>query len=61
MEVSNNDSLKVEKKEDGSLEISWDSNDPKYSWMNDLTNEEIHSILEREILELMNNEHGSTQ
>lgn len=59
MEVSNNDSLKVEEKEDGSLEISWDSNDPKYSWMNDLTKEEISSILERGISEMMNNEHGS--
>lgn len=54
--MEQNDTLKLEEKEDGSLEISWDANDPKYSWMNDLTKQEIQSILERGLSEMMKNE-----
>jgi hypothetical protein len=39
------DSLIVEENEDGTLSISWDKEDPKYSLMNDLTEEEITAML----------------
>jgi len=51
-----NDSLIVEETEDGGLTISWDKEDPKYSWMNDLTEEEIKSMLAVAIHEMTENE-----
>lgn len=42
--MENNDSLIVEEN-DGTLTISWDQNDPKYSWLNDLTEDQLRSIL----------------
>ena len=50
------DSLKLEEHEDGGMTISWDANDPKYSWMNDLTEEEIKSMLAEAIHEMTENE-----
>jgi hypothetical protein len=39
------DSLKIEQNEDGSFAIEWDKNDPKWSWLNELTPEEIQSMI----------------
>jgi hypothetical protein len=50
------DSLTVEEHEDGGMTISWDKNDPKYSWMNDLTEEEVQGIISRALDELIQNE-----
>lgn len=48
------DSLKLEEHEDGGMTISWDANDPKYSWMNDLTEDELRTILMQGIEEILN-------
>jgi hypothetical protein len=50
------DSLKLEEHEDGGMTISWDANDPKYSWMNDLTEEEVQSIIRRALAEAIQDE-----
>lgn len=42
---SNKDSLKVTQVSDGSFEIEWDRNDPRWSWMNDLTEEEVQTMM----------------
>ena len=50
------DTLKVEENEDGTLSISWDKEDPKYSFMNDLTEEEITAIIEQSIKRMMDDD-----
>jgi hypothetical protein len=40
-----NDSLVVTENEDGTFTIEWDSNDPKYSIFNHLTEEEMNVML----------------
>jgi hypothetical protein len=47
------DTLKVEENEDGTLSISWDKEDPKYAFMNDLTEAEITAIIEQSIMRVM--------
>ena len=39
------DSLKVTQNDDGSYSLEWDKNDPKWSWLNELTPEEIQSMI----------------
>lgn len=41
------DSLKVNENEDGTFTIEWDGNDPRYSFLNDLTEEQITELLTR--------------
>ena len=43
------DSLKINKQDDGSFEVEWDRNDPNWKFMNDLTSEEIESIVHEAI------------
>lgn len=43
------DTLQVTENEDGTLSISWDENDPKYSFLNGLTEAEVTAILEQSI------------
>ena len=43
------DSLKINKQDDGSFEVEWDKNDPNWMFMNDLTSEEIESIVQEAI------------
>ena len=49
------DSLKVTQNEDGTFTMDWDENDPKWSWMNDLTNEQVSIIVQQAIDEMRNN------
>lgn len=42
MTYTNEDSLKVSENEDGTFGIEWDPNDPKYSFMNTMTQEELN-------------------
>ena len=51
-----NDTFKVTETEDGGLELSWDKDDPKWAWANDLTEEEIKSIIAKAIQEMVENE-----
>jgi hypothetical protein len=50
------DTLKVEENEDGTLSISWDKEDPKYAFMNDLTEAEITAIIEQSIKRMMDDD-----
>ena len=43
------DSLKITQNEDGSFTMDWDQQDPKWSWMNGLTQKEIQVIMEQAI------------
>jgi len=43
MTYSNKDSLTVTENEDGTLGIEWDPNDPKYSFLNEMTQEDLQA------------------
>ena len=43
------DSLKVTENEDGSFTLDWDSQDPKWSWLNGLTSKEVQVIMQQAI------------
>ena len=44
-----NDSLKINQNSDGSFTAEWDKQDPNWKWMNDLTTDEIQTIIEKAI------------
>ena len=44
-----NNSLKVTSKGDGSFDVEWDENDPNNSYLNDLTEDQLSTIIERHI------------
>ena len=44
-----NDSLKIDRNEDGSFTVEWDRQDPDWKWLNDLTSKEIQVIIEQAI------------
>ena len=44
-----NDSLKINQNNDGSFTAEWDKLDPNWKWLNNLTTEEIQSIIEKAI------------
>jgi len=48
------DSLKITQNEDGSFEMDWDPQDPKWSWLNGLTTEQVTLIMEEAIKEYLN-------
>lgn len=48
------DSLKFTKNEDGSFSVEWDPQDPKWSWLNNLTSKEIQIIMAQAIQEFTN-------
>jgi hypothetical protein len=50
------DTLKVEENEDGTLSISWDQNDPKYSFLNGLTEAQITAMLEQYLRRITDDE-----
>ncbi len=41
------DSLKINQNTEGSFDINWDKNDPRLQFMNNLTSEQIQSIIEQ--------------
>lgn len=48
------DTLKITENADGSYEMNWDKEDPKWSWMNSLTSAEIQVIVKQAIKEHLN-------
>ena len=52
--MTNADSLKVTQNDDGTFALEWDKEDPNWSWMNDLTGEEIQSIVEQAVKDQLN-------
>jgi len=55
------DSLKINKQDDGSFQVEWDRNDPNWKFMNDLTTEEIESIVQEAIKHDQNERQGQPQ
>ena len=49
-----NDSLRFSKNEDGSFTATWDPQDPKWSFLNNLTSAEISAIIEQAIKDFTN-------
>jgi hypothetical protein len=49
------DSLKIIENADGTFQMEWDKNDPKWSWLNGLTNEQIQVIMKQAIEEELKN------
>ena len=43
------DSLKITENADGTFAMDWDKQDPKWSWLNNLTSKEIQIIVEQAI------------
>jgi len=43
------DTLKITQNKDGSFTMDWDPQDPKWSWLNGLTQKEVQSIVEKAI------------
>jgi len=56
VEVSKEDTLEVIENEDGTLTISWDKDDPKYSFMNELTEAQVTAMIEQSIQRMMNDD-----
>jgi hypothetical protein len=48
------DTLKITQNEDGSFTMDWNPQDPKWSWMNGLTQKEIQVIMEQAIKDHLN-------
>jgi hypothetical protein len=48
------DSLKITENADGSFTMDWDKEDPKWSFLNNLTSKEIQIIVEQAIKEHLN-------
>jgi hypothetical protein len=53
MTYTSEDSLKVTENEDGTLGIEWDPNDPRYSFMNTMSEEELHAYITRALEEFI--------
>ena len=49
--MNKQDSLTVNKNEDGSFTLEWDRQDPNWKWLNDLTTKELEVIIEQAIKE----------
>ena len=45
------DTLKITENADGSFSMEWDKDDPKWSWLNNLTSKEISIIVQQAIEE----------
>ena len=43
------DSLKINRNDNGSFTVEWDKNDPNWKFLNDLTTKEIEVMIERVI------------
>lgn len=48
------DTLKISQNADGSYTMDWDKEDPKWSWMNNLTSKEVQIIMKQAIEDFNN-------
>jgi hypothetical protein len=55
MTYTSEDSFRVTENDDGTLAIEWDQNDPRNSFLNDMTQEELNAFFTRAIEELIDN------
>lgn len=51
--MESEDTLKITENEDGSFTVDWSPDDPKWSWMNNLTSKEIQIIIEQAIADFL--------
>lgn len=49
-----NDTLRVTENPDGTLTIEWDPEDPKYTFLNNLTEEQVTAMLEQILQDYVN-------
>jgi len=49
------DSLKITENTDGTFSMEWDKEDPKWTFLNNLTSKEIQVIMEQAIKEELQN------
>ena len=47
------DTMRVSQNEDGTFNIEWHPDDPKWSWLNGMTQEQVQIILEKAIEDFM--------
>jgi len=59
--TADNDSLKIQQNEDGSFTMDWDPQDPRWRWMNSLTQKEIQVIMEQAIKDFLDDFERSPQ
>ncbi len=52
--IGTSDSLKVEQNEDGSFTLEWDKEDPRWNFLNNLTSQEIQSMIEEVVVRGLN-------
>ena len=50
------DTLKVSENDDGSFTMEWDPDDPLWSWLNTMTEDEITEIIHNYAKEVLQNE-----
>ena len=48
------DTLKVEQNEDGTFTLEWDPEDPMWSWMNTITEDEMTDIIAKYAEQVIN-------
>jgi hypothetical protein len=48
------DSLKITQNEDGSFTMDWDPQDPRWTWLNGLTSEQVSLIMDQAIKDYLN-------
>ena len=53
MTYTSQDSLKITENEDGTIGIEWDSNDPRYSFMNTMSEEELQAYITKALEEFI--------
>ena len=54
-----NDSIVIKENEDGYFTMDWDPQDPKWSWLNGLTDEQVKIIMEEALQEGLNDDQVS--
>ena len=53
MTYTSKDSLKVSENDDGTFAIEWDPNDPRYSFLNEMSEEELNDYFTRALEEFI--------
>ena len=50
------DTLKITQNDDGSFTMDWSKDDPRWSWLNDLTSKEIQIIVQQAIKDYLDDQ-----
>jgi hypothetical protein len=53
MTYTSEDSFKVTENDDGTLGIEWDPNDPRYSYLNEMSQEELQAYITKALEEFI--------